>query len=1240
MKPANQSKRFLERRNLFSATQETSPGPSRLSDLDRIASLACFATNSTTASIIVVNGDQVSIEASVGEQDATIASATPLYRHAIERRTLTTIEDLQNDSKWHQHPLANGTRSQRRFGATPIENEEGDIVGLIAVHAPAPDPFAAEHRESLLHLATLASQSISRNETKRQLAQTEAELERTREAYTKSEAFYHSLVESLPQNILRKDLDGRFTFANESFCDILGKPLDEIVGKTDFDFFPSELAEKYQNDDRRVVETGRRFETIEEHQPGELEQSYVHVVKTPIYDRSGQIVGIQGIFWDVTEQRKTEKDLAFERDLLRSLLDSIPDHVYFKDQSSRFIVCSKELADHLGLNSPEEAIGKTDFDFFSSAHAKPAFEDEQQIIGTGKPVIGKIEKEILNNGQQNWVLTSKMPFRSANGAIIGTFGVSKDVTSLIETRQQLEQAQKKYRDIFEQAVEGIFQTTAEGRYIEANPALARIYGYDSARELLDSVTDIGKQLYVDLRRRKVFQKRMSEHGEVHEFESEIYRHDGTKIWIAETARVVKGKDGQVNYYEGIVEDISERKRAEAALQMARDAALESTRLKSIFLANMSHEIRTPMNGIIGMAGLLRRTELDEDQGHFAETIEQSGLTLLRIINDILDFSKMESGKMTLEKAEFAPTSVVESVAELLAETAHRKGIELILWIDPTVPETLVGDATRLRQILNNLVGNAIKFTPKGEVQIALKPVRRKGQKCHLQFEVRDTGIGIEHEALQHIFEAFTQADESTTRRFGGTGLGLAISRQLIELMDGNLEVESEENVGSKFWFTLPFERSANDHTPQPPLPFPPATFKGARMLIVENNHAVRDALVAMMSEIGCRCTSLTSTGRARALLEKGSAAAPPFDYLLVDLAVSGNRGLKFCSFVRDLPGGRRIRKILLSPVGKKTPARRLAECDISVVLSKPIKRSQLFNCLGRAHRGEKIGSDSALGTNTHDPAPPPRQLPTGIKILVVEDNPVNQSVALHMLDQLGYEGIAAGNGLEAIARLNQGHFPIIFMDCQMPELDGYETTRKIREMESTRTDTSIPPMRIIAMTANAMEGDRQRCLDAGMDDYISKPIMFPAIKAILAGDAAPVPETNLPEEATELPRLDPTVLANFQKQSPADSYDPLADLAELFGEEIPKQLSGLQQALSQDDRPVFVRVAHTLKGSANNIGACRLADLCLQLESWEDDLVSSRPAIEAILHLIEDEGQAVLAGLAEIVANRITAPSS
>ena len=1084
----------------------------------------------------------------------------------------------------------------------PIFDSSRNPVGVLAAVDPRPRNFPTGIGTSLDSLAALGASALETAAHTERLARVERELEHARDRLTKSENFYHSLVETLPQYIIRKDLAGRFTFANQKFCALLGRSLQDIVGRTDHDFYPPELADKFRRDDRRIVETARRLDTVEENRAADSDPTFVQVVKTPILDEHGMVVGIQGVFWDVTEIRRTEMELEFEQQLLRELLNSIPDHVYFKDRDSRFIRCSRELSDQLGLDSPDEAKGKTDFDFFTREHAQKAYNDEQRILRTGKPIISSVERETMPSGEMHWMLTTKMPLRIGDD-IIGTFGVSRDISKLIAVEHELKEARMKYQEIFEKAVEGIFQTTPDGRYLEANPALARIYGYDSAQELLQSITNIERQLYVDQRRRQEFQKRMEEEGEVHEFESEIYRRDGEKIWISESARSVRNHSGQILYYEGIAENISERKRAEAALEKARQTALEATRLKSIFLANMSHEIRTPLNGILAMAGLLRRTPLNEKQTHFATTIEESGIALLRLINNILDFSKMESGKMTLESADFDPSALIDSVSELLAESAERKGLEFIVDVDPNIPSLVSGDATRLRQILNNLAGNAIKFTNEGEIRIHVESRKSRSDKCRLRFEVQDTGIGIDPSVRRKIFQSFTQADQSTNRRFGGTGLGLTISRQLVDLMGGRLQVRSEPGKGSRFWFTLNFESCQN--LPDP-VAVPDPQLEGKCALIAVVNPAVGRFIRSCLEKHHVSTVMVHSVARARKHLGEGKTRK--INYLIVAQNLSGNRGLKFCEEVKANGPDKAMRKILLAPLGKYTPASRLEQCGIDYVITRPISRSRILSSL----KDKAVAKKTAARPQSTRPSLKKHQ------ILVVEDNRVNQSVAHHILQQLGYEGTTAENGMEAIARLQQNYYPIILMDCQMPELDGYETTRRIREMEVSQPNRKRS--HIIAMTANAMEGDRQKCLESGMDDYISKPLILPRLEAALS-QGAPSREEELLGSNETLSRFNSDILDNFQESG------ALEQLVELYSRELPIQLGKMENAASASQLADLVHLTHTAKGSANNMGAIRLASLFEQLEHVLNQETPESQQVRTALDAVQKEAKDVLAEL-------------
>jgi two-component system sensor histidine kinase/response regulator len=527
-----------------------------------------------------------------------------------------------------------------------------------------------------------------------------------------------------------------------------------------------------------------------------------------------------------------------------------------------------------------------------------------------------------------------------------------------DTIEALRRAEQKYRSIFENATEGIFQTTPEGKYLSANPALARMFGYDSPEELLADLTDIGSQLYVDPDRRREFALAIRHDGRIQDFEAQIYRRDKSVIWISENARAVHDEvTGELLYYEGMVQDITLRKSTEDAGKQATAAAEAANRAKSEFLANMSHEIRTPMNGVIGMTGLLLETSLTNEQREFAESIGFSADALLTIINDILDFSKIEAGKLTFELLDFDLAEAVESILDMLAEGADGKGIELVSTISPDVPTRLRGDVGRLRQILANLIGNAIKFTETGEIVVQVFKESETETHAGVRFNVQDTGIGIPAETQVRLFQAFSQADGSTTRKYGGTGLGLTISKQLVAMMDGQIGVHSEPGNGSTFWFTI--------------------------------------------------------------LLEKLAADAKPPEKTVVAASVP----------------------------------------------------------------------------NPSEPNPQIEKM----RILLAEDNIVNQKVALGQLRKLRCRADSVANGLEVLAALQLAPYDIILMDCQMPEMDGYEATRVIRKQEQSlgKACSWKSPVYIIAITANAMQADREKCLATGMDDYLSKPVRPLELRAAL-----------------------------------------------------------------------------------------------------------------------------------------------
>ncbi|MDS4022818.1 MAG: response regulator [Candidatus Competibacter sp.] len=556
--------------------------------------------------------------------------------------------------------------------------------------------------------------------------------------------------------------------------------------------------------------------------------------------------------------------------------------------------------------------------------------------------------------------------------------------------------------------------------------------------------------------------------------------DGTVEWRYGNAIPQREPDGGVLWH-GFITDLTEQKQIEAALNQAKEEAEAANRAKSEFLANMSHEIRTPMNGVIGMTDLLLDSSLNSEQRQHAQIVRSSAEALLAIINEILDFSKIEAGKLELETLDFDPRLTVEDTAEMLAVKAQEKGLELTCMIDPEVPALLRGDPGRLRQILVNLVGNAIKFTHQGEVAIRVNLAAADDSRATLAFRVTDTGVGIPRNRLSALFASFVQVDGSTTRKYGGTGLGLAIAKRLAELMGGQIGVESVEGRGSTFWFTVVFDKSPGPH---PALLEKKIDLTGIKVLVVDDHPTSRLLVTTWLKTWQCRYEEASHADQALAKLWDAVRANDAFQVVLLDMQMPEVDGAELGRRIKASPAIGRSQLIMMTSMGQHGDAAMLEQIGFSAYLTKPLRQSQLRECLvlvmGYAARTDEPSSRRIVTRHVIAESAEQR-----VRILLAEDNPVNQRVALALLKKLGYQVDAVANGLEAIAALRNIAYDLVLMDCQMPEMDGYEATRRIRDPESGAIWPTIP---IVAMTANAMKGDREKCLEAGMNDYIAKPV--------------------------------------------------------------------------------------------------------------------------------------------------------
>lgn len=911
------------------------------------------------------------------------------------------------------------------------------------------------------------------------------------EALRNSELLYHSLVESLPQNIFRKDREGRFTFVNQVFCQTLRRPAELILGRTDAEFFPPERAAQYRKDDQQVMNTGQPLEKIEEHVKPDGTKLYVHVIKTPLRDASGRIIGVQGIFWDETERYRMEADLAYERDLLRALLDTVPDAIYFKDLDSRFIRASRALAEKFGVKDPRHLQGKSDFHFFTAEHALPAYEDEQRIIRTGEPVLNKTEKETWPDGRVTWVRTSKIPYRNRSGRIVGTIGVSKDITDLIQT--------------------------------------------------------------------------------------------------------------------------------ERALEQARDDALQAARLKEAILANMSRELCSPLHAIIGTADLLLDSSLNRSDRELALQIRDGATTLLGLLENILDQARLQAGQVQLEQLDFDVREVIEGTVELLALPAGKKGLELTCWIHPDVPPRLRGDPTRLRQVLFNLISNAIKFTPRGEVQVRVGPVTSGSDTVRLRFEVEDTGTGISPERLAYIFESFRQGEDSSTPQAGGGGLGLTIARDLVRLMGGEIQVQSQPGHGSTFSFEAEFRAAAALETGTAA----DAGLRGLRVLVVDDHPTSRRILLQTLRRWGVVADEATEAETALRLLREAAAAGTPWEVVLLDATVGPlTSGQELAAAIRADPHLPPPRVVLLSPPGEWLDAQTLRARGVHQCLLKPPRQSRLRAAL-TAQRDLAAGATPTLPVTDRP-----------LRVVVAESHEPNRRLIEEQLRRLGHTVRTAANGHEVLALLEQEPADVLLLDCQMPELDGYQTAQLWREREAARAVQYGPsrvPLHIIALTSQVSADDRERCLAAGMNDCLTKPLRLADLAAALqrAGRATVPPPAEAPAAAE--PMLDRSVLNAL-----AGDAALRAELCGLFVQTGREQVERLRQAAAAGDRAALETGAHTLKGSALGFGARRLGRLAEALErlARQGPVPDAAERVAALEAELEQVRQALVAEPAAAPASR------
>ncbi len=951
---------------------------------------------------------------------------------------------------------------------------------------------------------------------------------------------------------------------------------------------------------------------------------------------------------EIAEREKTEKKLVASEQRFRDYLDNSLALFCTHDLDGVILSVNPAAAKSLGY-SQEEIIGK---------HLNEFIVPEARTYTAA--YLMKIEREGSSHGLM-WVLTKSGERRiwshsnilrtDADGGRGGKYvlGSAQDVTDLKNNEQELDKSRRMFQSFMNNSPAVIFLKDEAGKFAYINEPFESLFNVSSedllgktetfftTKEIADAVQANDAQVLKTEKPLQTVELVPTPDGETHHWLSHKF--------------LIKDEAGK-KFVGGIAVDITERRRMEIELREAHDAALESARLKSAFLTNVSHEIRTPMNGVIGMTELLLDTPLDRAQRDCAETIRQSADALLTVINDILDLAKIESGKLRFETVDFDPREVVESTVEMLAERTFRKNIEIASLVAADIPQVLRGDPGRLRQVLTNLVGNAVKFTERGEIGVLVKTERETARDLVLRFTITDTGIGIGEKDIKNLFQPFVQVDNSTTRQYGGTGLGLVISKQIVEMMDGEITVESQPGRGSQFSFTACFNKSVNSVSSTEGANNTSSSgayqsfaqtesgtgarllelLAGKRVLIADASPIIRRTLKEYGAVWQLETAEAASGEEALSKLREAARAdgEKPFDVVLIDINLPDWEGFALTKRIKSDSTLKDARVILTTAYGQRGDAARAQEIGVAAYLTKPIRGTQFFDCLVAvlSAGGSKLSDEEKNSAPSSPPLvtrhslreaksqieiAPVRFDEKSFPILVAEDNEINRRLVLKQLEQIGVFHVdTAIDGQDALEKIGAKDYRLIFMDCQMPRLDGYEATREIRRRERAESDKNddetFAPAVVIALTAHTLAGEREKCLAAGMNDYIAKPIKIKELAAMLnywsqASGANKTNETKNVEPARQktygqsVPsqaNFDPQPLRQLADNS--DDADFADEIFRLYLEETAKRIEELKRSADGGDVISVARAAHTIRGNSLAVGANSVARLTEQIE--------------------------------------------
>ncbi|WP_094228898.1 PAS domain S-box protein [Methanolobus psychrotolerans] len=948
-----------------------------------------------------------------------------------------------------------------------------------------------------------------------------------------------------------------------------------------------------ENFDRALA--GEAFTLIEEYGESLLERRWYANIYSPLKDAEGNIIGITLILTDITLRKRSEQALLAEEARTRAIAESAQDAILMMDPQGN-ISFWNPAAERIFGYSMEETIGQN----LHLLLAPQRYHVSQQEAlskflknGQGNAVGKTLELEALcKDGREISVELSLSVIELPDGW--HSVGIMRDITGRKLTEQQLTESEERHRLLADNSTDVIWTMDIEGKFTYVSPSVQKLRGYTPEEVMKQKpeefLTPDSLQQYLEGLKlaTEIVQAGMNFSSQ--RFELEQPSKDGSTVWTEATINGMYNEQGKFIGILGVTRDITERKGLEKNLIIEMEKAQEATRVKSEFLANMSHEIRTPMNGVIGMTGLLLDTDLSDEQRHYAETVRLSGESLLQLINDILDFSKIEAGKLELEMVDFDLHNMLDDFASMISIKAHEKELEFICAPAPDVPACVQGDPGRLQQVLTNLAGNAVKFTHKGEVVVQVTLESQSTTEALLRFSVRDTGVGIPENKKHDLFDKFYQVDASTTRQYGGTGLGLAISKQLVEMMGGDIGVESEKGKGSEFWFRISLEKQPESGRKK----VHSAEIMGSYVLVVDDNATNREILNKRISSWGVKVDEAVDGPTALQALYRAHEDGEQYHVVILDMHMPGMDGESVARFIKSDAKLKDIPLVMLSSLGQRSNLQNPGERYFAAYLTKPVRHQELFDVLSGILNMEKQRSKAHTRVNTSSV---PSQIQKNLRILLAEDNIVNQKVAQGMLQKLGYHADTVANGIEAIKALEILPYDMVLMDVQMPDMDGFEATSLIRDPRSAVLDHEIP---IVAMTAYAMKGDKERCLEAGMNDYIAKPVSLQSLMQLLDKWQSILGYESSWNGISAEGMKDPTDQLVFDRpallERVMDDEDLSRRLIAIFLEDMPKQVIALRDSIVKRELENVNVYAHKIKGASANIGGMALSAMASQME--------------------------------------------